>query len=47
MNIPSTESDHWVVRAWRKLIAWHEATNTRPIEQLDKRVAAVGTGGLE
>ena len=41
MNILSSESDNWAARVWRILTVWEEAFNTSPIEQLERRVAAL------
>jgi hypothetical protein len=41
MNILSSESGNWAARVWRILAVWEEAINTSPIEQLERRVAAL------
>jgi hypothetical protein len=41
MNILSSEFDNWAARVWRILTVWEEAFNTSPIEQLERRVAAL------
>jgi hypothetical protein len=41
MKVLSSESYNWVIRTWRKLIAWDEAINANPIDLLERRVTAL------
>ena len=40
-NMQSAERDDLMSRLWRTIKMWDEAIGTSPIEQLEKRVAAL------
>jgi hypothetical protein len=51
VNMQSTKHTKWTTRMWRTLAAWQEAISVSPMEQLEKRIAAleqkVGAGKPE